>query len=221
MANFIQYIGNFFFLSLAITFVLIMFLIYHYKQRISIMEQEVEKMFGIVSSVVKELDKTKTQVQQLSFIPTTTTKVSPNTNTILLKHQETDDDNDSSDSEDDDSDSESEVMQFEIHWKEDVKSSVLETVEELPDTTSEPEKATTTVEEVTTTVEEVTTTVEEVTTPENDDDNKTEATESTIVLDAEKPKYKQSMSELKKQVSQRFPNLDVQKLKKSELIRLL
>jgi len=57
--NFLNYISNFFLISLAITFFLIVFLIYHYKQRIAGIEQKVETMFGIVNSVVKEIENIK------------------------------------------------------------------------------------------------------------------------------------------------------------------
>jgi hypothetical protein len=57
--NFLNYISHFFLISLAITFILIVFLIYHYKERIFSVEKKVETMFGLVSSVVKEMENIK------------------------------------------------------------------------------------------------------------------------------------------------------------------
>jgi hypothetical protein len=52
---FFNFIENLLFISLGITFVLILFLFYHFTQRISSLEQKTETMFGIVSSIIKEL----------------------------------------------------------------------------------------------------------------------------------------------------------------------
>jgi hypothetical protein len=67
--NFLNYISNFFLISLAITFILIVFLIYHYKQRIAGIEQKVETMFGLVSSVVKEMENIKGVINRMFSSP--------------------------------------------------------------------------------------------------------------------------------------------------------
>jgi hypothetical protein len=53
--GFFNFIETFFFISLGITFVLILLLVYHFKQRINSIEQKNETMFEIINNVVKEL----------------------------------------------------------------------------------------------------------------------------------------------------------------------
>lgn len=54
-----NFIETIFFFSLAITFLLILLLVYHFKQRISSMEQKSDTMFDIINGVVKELSNIK------------------------------------------------------------------------------------------------------------------------------------------------------------------
>ncbi len=54
-----NFIESFFLLSLGITFVLIVLLVYHFKQRLSSMEQKCDTMFDIVQNLVKELKVVK------------------------------------------------------------------------------------------------------------------------------------------------------------------
>jgi hypothetical protein len=67
--NFLNYISHFFLISLAITFILIVFLIYHYKERIFSVEKKVETMFGLVSSVVKEMENIKGVINTMFSSP--------------------------------------------------------------------------------------------------------------------------------------------------------
>ena len=46
---------SFFILSLGITFVLVLFLVYHFKQRLAILENKCDTMFEIINNVVSEL----------------------------------------------------------------------------------------------------------------------------------------------------------------------
>jgi hypothetical protein len=50
-----NFIETIFFISLGITFVLILLLVYHFKQRISVIEQKSDTMLEIVNNVVKEI----------------------------------------------------------------------------------------------------------------------------------------------------------------------
>ena len=59
-----NFIETFFFISLAITFVLILLLVYHFKQRISVLEQKHDTMFDIVNNVVKQLQIMRANVVQ-------------------------------------------------------------------------------------------------------------------------------------------------------------
>ena len=52
MFNFIE---TFFFVSLGITFVLILLLVYHFKQRINGLEQKCDTMFEIINNIVQEI----------------------------------------------------------------------------------------------------------------------------------------------------------------------
>lgn len=52
---FFDFIENFFFVSLGITFALIILLVYHFKQRISSMERKGDTMYELITNVVKEL----------------------------------------------------------------------------------------------------------------------------------------------------------------------
>ena len=65
--GFFNFIETFFFISLGITFVLILLLVYHFKQRICTLEQKGNTMFEIVNGVVKELTNIKRMVLQNSM----------------------------------------------------------------------------------------------------------------------------------------------------------
>ena len=54
-----SFIETFFFLSLGITFVLILLLVYHFKQRLSSLEQKGDMMVGIINDIAKELTMIK------------------------------------------------------------------------------------------------------------------------------------------------------------------
>ena len=54
-----NYIDTFFFISLGITFILILLLVFHFKQRISTLEQKTETMFEIINNIVQELVQIK------------------------------------------------------------------------------------------------------------------------------------------------------------------
>lgn len=54
-----NYIDTFFFISLGITFILILLLVFHFKQRIIDVEEKTETMFLIINDIVKELSSVK------------------------------------------------------------------------------------------------------------------------------------------------------------------
>lgn len=64
MFNFIE---TSFFLSLGITFILILLLVYHFNQRISSIEQKSETMFEIINNLVKEINSLKQRVVASQF----------------------------------------------------------------------------------------------------------------------------------------------------------
>ena len=125
-----KFIETFFFISLAITFLLVLLLVYHFKQRLGLIEQKTDNMFEIVNNIVKELNIIRNaqmnsnefngfpQFHQLRkmasppfFIPPTPedvnniyVSVTENTHNEIKKTD--DDDEDDEDEEDDDSDDE-------------------------------------------------------------------------------------------------------------------
>lgn len=60
--SFFNFVETFFFISLAITFVLIMMLVYHFKDRLSALEKKTNTIVDIINNVVKELTIIKQQV---------------------------------------------------------------------------------------------------------------------------------------------------------------
>ena len=55
-----NFIETFFFISLGISFMLIVLLVYHFKQRITALEQKCDTMFEIINNIVKEITMIKT-----------------------------------------------------------------------------------------------------------------------------------------------------------------
>jgi len=49
------FIENFFFVSLALVFILVVLLVYHFKNRITIAEKKSESMYGLLTAIVKEI----------------------------------------------------------------------------------------------------------------------------------------------------------------------
>ena len=125
---------TFFFISLGITFLLILLLVYHFKQRLSIVEQKGDTMFDIINNMVKEMGVIKSLVMthlmsqnpnsaaqsvQRSNVPPLSASTLSNTfsefapvqdkimvdmTSDILNNQEEDDAEDAVDSEDDDVD---------------------------------------------------------------------------------------------------------------------
>jgi len=121
-----NYIDTFFFISLGITFVLILLLVFHFKQQIISLEHKNDTMFEIINNIVKELTALKGAFIHASLprdheiINTSVQSVAPKINVenkiIISDSDDDDDDNtsytsgqsetDSDDETDDDSDSE-------------------------------------------------------------------------------------------------------------------
>ena len=62
-----NFIETFFFISLGITFVLILLLVYHFKQRMSTLEQKGDTMFEIINNMVQELTSVKRELVKQTF----------------------------------------------------------------------------------------------------------------------------------------------------------
>jgi len=118
-----NFIETFFFISLGITFVLILLLVYHFKQRMVILEQKGDTMFEIINNIVKELSILKQAfIQRPVFSQMPTFSVPPFMNgsrpvdneveklPVLQEqeYEEEDEDDDDYDDEDEDEDEDDE-----------------------------------------------------------------------------------------------------------------
>ena len=68
MANFSLF-ETFFFITLAITFILILLLVYHFKQRISSIEARGDKMIAALQDITDEINNMKRPLQTLAPYP--------------------------------------------------------------------------------------------------------------------------------------------------------
>jgi len=84
--SFFHFIDTIFFVSLGITFVLISFLVYHFKERLNVIETKTDTMFQIVNNVVHELKNIKTMVLLSQRPP----MYVPYTNPLTPVHEEGD-----------------------------------------------------------------------------------------------------------------------------------
>ena len=66
--GFFNFIESFFFISLAITFVLIMMIIYHFKERINVMEKKNETTIEILNNLAKEITSLRGFVIQMNSV---------------------------------------------------------------------------------------------------------------------------------------------------------
>ena len=64
-----NFMETFFFLSLGITFVLILLLVYHFKQRLTTVEAKSDTMFEIMNTMVKEMGVIKTMASRAVAMP--------------------------------------------------------------------------------------------------------------------------------------------------------
>lgn len=107
---FFNFIETFFFISLGITFVLILLLVYHFKQRMTGLEQKCDTMFEIINDVVKELNLLRIQntMQQTPhpgfFQPMHNFMPQFNIDDVLNKNASNDDDDVKSEDSDESSD---------------------------------------------------------------------------------------------------------------------
>jgi len=131
-----NFMESFFFISLGITFLLIIMLVYHFKQRIISLEHKHDTMFEIVNNIVKQLRNMQTTIQHLGepqpFIIShpTYTPAQPAFESIQITGVEsTENDDETSESETDEEDSDDETSESESDEEEPVETIV---VDELP-----------------------------------------------------------------------------------------
>ena len=66
---FFNFVETFFFISLGITFVLVLLLVYHFKQRMTGLEQKCDTLFEIINDMVKELNMLRLQNTMQPQVP--------------------------------------------------------------------------------------------------------------------------------------------------------
>jgi hypothetical protein len=109
--GFFNFIETFFFLSLGITFVLILLLVYHFKQRLTTLENKCDTVYEIITNLVKEVSNIRqVQIQHLSnsFVSDTIVPSFHNAeiNGKIKVSDEDFEDDDASDDEDDEDEDE-------------------------------------------------------------------------------------------------------------------
>jgi hypothetical protein len=119
---FFDFVEKFFFISLAITFILIIMLVYHFKDRISLLEGKCETMFEIANNLVKEMNFLRRVI--VPSLHNTSSQVVHNVvydqplfeqpvfKKIVVSDSESDSEDDDTESDDSDSDSDSEFDEF-------------------------------------------------------------------------------------------------------------
>jgi hypothetical protein len=124
-------IETFFFLSLAITFVLILLLVNHFKQRINLLEQKCDTMFEIINNILQEMGNMKKSIYYSTMPPMNTqpsifvmpsSKSVPEVFTssndaedkIIVSDDEDEDDTDEEDDSDDEDDSDEDDRKIKI-----------------------------------------------------------------------------------------------------------
>jgi hypothetical protein len=98
-----NYIDTFFFISLGITFILILLLVFHFKQRVADLEEKNATMFEIINNIVKEVSSVKENCCLVNTIRPYEEKIpvdfcclptisKPKTEKIVVSDAESDDD---------------------------------------------------------------------------------------------------------------------------------
>ena len=96
----------FFFVSLAITFVLILFLVYHFRQKMTSMENRCDAMFDIINNIVKELNNRNNLVthseipENVLFKPDISYFEEQETSKLVVSENEYDTDDEADESDD-------------------------------------------------------------------------------------------------------------------------
>lgn len=111
-----NFIETFFFISLGITFVLILLLVYHFKQRLSTLEQKCDTMFEIINNLVQEVTMvrsvTNRMIQGMAF-GSPMSNIAPEHMPVQHIHLVNEEDGEASEAEDDASEAEDEASEAE------------------------------------------------------------------------------------------------------------
>ena len=101
-----SFIETFFFISLGITFVLILLLVYHFKQRITVIEKKSDTMFEIINNVVQELTNVRNQQLMVHRVPVSLPPAEFLASTFNIQSMENNAESEEDDEEDEEDDSE-------------------------------------------------------------------------------------------------------------------
>jgi stringent starvation protein B len=202
--GFFNYIESLFLLSLGITFVLILFLMYHFRQRIIQVEHKSEAMFSLVNNIVTELGNIRRQ-QTSNGWENNVSNPMPFSYTIYQRHNDNNDilEVEELEEEEDEEEEEEEEHKLDVEMVE-----VNDT--QVDDTPDNIEIIEFDIEPLAEKKHEELKIEEPEPEPEPEPEQKTE------------DYSKLSLPELKKIVSTRYPNYPaIHKYKKAELIELL
>jgi hypothetical protein len=139
-----SFIETFFFVSLAVTFILILLLVYHFRQRFNTLEQKCDTMFELINSVVSEMNamrSVQSGVPNMMFHPdhqgnTHYEQVDGNISHYLQDEHQHESDDDSGSEEDSDDESGTEEDSDDESGTEEDSDDESGTEEEIPDDAS-------------------------------------------------------------------------------------
>jgi hypothetical protein len=247
--GFFNFVETFFFISLAITFVLIMMLIYHFKERLSTLENKTEKIMEIVNNLFNELTKQIAIINSLrlqinsnidsnidSINQIQSNTQNQNIRLVVSDNEEDSDDYDSDEyiSEDDYEEDEKAIKHIQIHLSEKVDTDFNDSVVELTEPTdsievteptepTEPLESTESTDNLDIDINEII--VKKIDeSVDNESDNESDEKESenkSVNINPVEVYRKMDIVELRALVIQQGLATDVKKIKKVELIRLL
>jgi len=231
-----NFMESFFFISLGITFLLIIMLVYHFKQRIVALEHKHDTMFEIVNNVVKQLRNMQMNIQHLGepkpfiitqpvFEPVKITERAP----VMIEDDEDSDDEDSDDEDSDDEDSDDEDSDDEDSDDEipvEINKETAPMIQEDEILIRKSDGSVTLLDESTTALDESTTALDESTTALDEsttalDESTTALDESTRPVDAKDKYKKMPLAALKTAAVEKGLVTDASKMKKPELLKLL
>jgi hypothetical protein len=204
-----------FIISLGITFVLILLLIYHFKQRLTASESKQDTMFEIINNLAQELNNVKGHVGQLTMMtrPSTPYPFNSANNNIIFSHEkvgqndEPDEESmeDGDEDEDEDEDDERIIVSDDDDEDDDIS------VEELSDDEEE-DSQNDSIE-----VEDV-----EIQNVEKEETEEIELTEPTEKEEKEQVNFsKMNLGSLKAYIVEKGLVKDASKMKKAQILSLI
>lgn len=200
-----------FIISLGITFVLILLLIYHFKQRLTASESKQDTMFEIINNLAQELNNVKGHLGQLTMMtrPSTPYPFSSANNNITFSHekitQNDEPDEESMEDDEDDEDDERIIVSDDDDEDDDIS------VEELSDDDEEDSHS----ESIK--IEDV-----EIQHAEKEEAEETEITEPTEKEEKEQVNFsKMNLGSLKAYIVEKGLVKDASKMKKAQILSLI